>query len=186
MRRASLEALAQRQDEYAQRLLVDGLEGNGRAFVPARTAVRLLAYDPHGAPRELLRRLGAESEDTVVRQHALRQLCADGSSVDLFRKVATDPAENPGLRKIGLTALQSLDPEAFRAAARALVVDDDAEDDLRAASLTALTNDVHAMRAGAAEDDLQNAVRDARDRTRSKRLTTAATNYLDAAAQRSR
>lgn len=183
VRRAVLEVLAQRKDEYAQRTLIEGLEGKVKPLVPTRTALKLLAYDQHAAPRGLLRRLGSESSDPIVRRHALRQLTSDGSSKDVFHRIAGDPEEDPRLRRLGLVALQSLDPDGFRKLARRLAVDDDATDDLRAASLTALANDVGAER-GEASENLEKAVEQVRDQTGSRALTRAADGYLNAVRRR--
>ncbi|MEA2125763.1 MAG: hypothetical protein QOI80_2545 [Solirubrobacteraceae bacterium] len=180
VRRQALEVLALRRDEYAQRLLIEGLEGERPALVPQRMAVKLLGYDQHATPSDLLGRLATESSDTTVRRQALRALSADGSRAAVFRRIAADPDEDPEIRRIGLTALQSLDPQAFGDIAARVAVDDDVDEDLRAVSLTALAGEARAARASGIHDHLEAPVRDVRARTSSRRLTRAADDFLDA------
>lgn len=180
LRARALEILALRRDEYAQRLLLDGLQGRATPLVPRRKALKLLGYDQHAAPRELLVEL-VDSSDAVIRRRALRQLAADGESAPIFERIASDPEEDDKSRQIGLTALQSLQPEKFGELARRLAVDERVDDDLRAASLTALAEERRVGGAIEIDEDLREAVRETRDKTRSRRLTRAADNFLDAA-----
>jgi hypothetical protein len=179
LRAKALEILALRRDEYAQGLLLDSLERKSTRLVPDRKALKLLGYDQHAVPRELLVDL-VESSDTVLRRQALRQLTADGESVSLFEHIVSDPSEDEESRRIGLTALQSLEPKKFEKFAREFAMDESVQDELRAASITALAEEKRVGKAASVDDELRNAVHKAREKTRSPGLTRAADDLLDA------
>jgi hypothetical protein len=179
LRARALEILALRRDEFAQGLLLDGLERKTTRLVPDRKALKLLGYDQHAVPRELLVDL-VESSDTVLRRQALRQLAADGDSVLIFERIVSDASEDEESRRIGLTALQSLEPKKFEKFAREFAMDESVQDDLRAASITALAEERRVGKAAGADDDLRQAVQEAREKTSSPGLTRAADDLLDA------
>jgi hypothetical protein len=138
LRERVLEILALQGDEYAQRLLVTGLEDPGQRLVSERKAVQYLGYDVHGEHHPLLREVVERSDDRHVRNAALRLLAGDGDSKDLFVQIVKDKREDPEARSIGAVALQSLDPGELVAAAQQVVLDDDDDDEVRAAVLTVL------------------------------------------------
>ncbi len=179
LRARALEILALRRDEFAQGLLLDGLERKTTRLVPDRKALKLLGYDQHAVPRELLVDL-VESPDAVLRRQALRQLAADGDSISIFERIVSDASEDEESRRIGLTALQSLEPKKFEKFAREFAMDESVEDELRAASITALAEERRVGKAADADDDLRQAVQEARERTSSPGLTRAADDLLDA------
>jgi hypothetical protein len=179
LRARALEILALRRDEYAQGLLLNSLERKSSRLVPDRKALKLLGYDQHAVPRTLLVDL-VDSSDTVLRRQALRQLAADGESVSIFERIVSDPSEDEESRRIGLTALQSLEPETFERFAREFAMDESVTDELRAASITALAEEKRVGRAAGIDDELRDAVQVARERTSSPGLTRAADDLLDA------
>jgi hypothetical protein len=121
-----------------------------------------------------------ESPDAVLRRQALRQLAADGDSASIFERIVSDASEDEESRRIGLTALQSLEPKKFEKFAREFAMDESVEDELRAASITALAEERRVGKAANADDDLRQAVQEARERTSSPGLTRAADDLLDA------
>jgi hypothetical protein len=179
LRARALEILALRRDEYAQGLLLDGLERKSSRLVPDRKALKLLGYDQHAVPRTVLVDL-VDSSDAVLRRQALRQLAADGESVSIFERIVSDPSEDEESRRIGLTALQSLEPTKFERFAREFAMDENAEDELRAASITALAEEKRVGKAVNVDDELRQAVEEAREKTRSPGLTRAADDLLEA------
>jgi len=134
-----LELLAIGKDEYAQKLLVRGLERPEEALVPDAKAIQFLSYDDHGAFAPLVRRVFERSTGTA-REEALRFLATDPRSQSLLTRVLKDKSETSNLRRISASGLQSLDPEAFERAARTIVADDDDYDEIRATSLAALAH----------------------------------------------
>lgn len=176
LRERILEVLALQKDEYAQRLIVDGLKDKKKALVSTRKGVQYLGYDVHAEHYDLLHRLVEKSTDKKVRNGALRLLAADSGSKDLFHQIVLDKGEDTEARSISATALQSLAPEEFRAAASAVVVDDDDDDDLRTSFLTALQHDdAHGLDAGLAAN-----VAGVVSRATSKPLARAARSYINA------
>ena len=129
MRDQALERLSLEGDEYAQRLLADGLRDPTLALVPPARALQLLGHDVHAEHYPLLRDLVETSGTKAVRRTALRLLAADSDAAELFARIAADRSEDPVARSTSAVALQSLAPERFDDVARSVV--DDADDDRR-------------------------------------------------------
>jgi hypothetical protein len=140
LRARALDLLALEADEYAQRLLTDGLRDPRRALVPPAKALRMIGYDVHAEQYDLLRDLAANATQKAVRNQALRLLAADGSSKDMFARIAADRGEDTTARATAAIALQGLAPDEFAALARDVVHDDDDDDRLRATVITALAH----------------------------------------------
>ena len=140
LRARALDILALDGDEYAQRLLTDGLRDPKRALVPAAKALRMIGYDIHAEQYDLLRDLAANARQKAVRNQALRLLGADGSSKDMFARIAADRGEDATARATAAVALQGLAPDEFAALARDVVQDDDDDDRVRATVITALAH----------------------------------------------
>lgn len=141
LRERVLEILALQNDEYAQRLIVDGLQDPTKALLSTRRAVQYLGYDVHAEHNDLLRDLVEQSDDKKVRHTALRLLSADGDAKDLFLRIVQDKDEDAEARTIGAVALQSLAPNEFASTAQGIVLDEDDDDDVRASVLTVLQHD---------------------------------------------
>ncbi|MGH3984255.1 MAG: hypothetical protein ACRDST_16615 [Pseudonocardiaceae bacterium] len=139
LREAVLEVLALDHDEYAQRLLVDGLQDPSAALVDRTRALQFLGYDLHAGHYEMLREIVAQATDPEERTAALRLLAADSGSAELFRRIVQDRSEDVAARTTSAVALSSLEPTAFAPVARQIVLDESDDDDLRAVCLTALT-----------------------------------------------
>jgi HEAT repeat protein len=74
-----------------------------------------------------------------AKREALRLLGADAKSAPLFEKLLRDKDEKAEIRQISAAALQALKPEKLQENAREIVLDDSDYDEIRATSLTALT-----------------------------------------------
>jgi hypothetical protein len=173
LRERVLEVLALEKDEYAQRLLVDGLEDPTVALVAPQRALQLLGYDLHAEHYRLLRDLAGRATDPPVRNTALRLLAADGESADLFARILEDRSEDVGARALSGIALNSLAPAKFSSLAEDIVLDDTDDDDLRATLLTALSHGTaRSTRADLAEQVLAHAS--------TPELTRAAEQYAQA------
>ena len=136
---AALATLAQARDDYAQRIILAGLEDPTRAVVSRQRALRLLGNDLHAAQFPMLRDIAtAKAADPVERVTALRLLAADSDSAPLFEQLVGDRSEDVGVRIASATALHNLDPTQFAPTAEGIVLDADDDDDLRAVCLTAL------------------------------------------------
>ncbi len=135
----ALEVLALGQDEYAQRLLVQGLEDPSTAVVSRLRALQFLGYDLHSGHYPMLRRIVEEAGDPEERTTALRLLAADSGSAALLKQIVADRSEDVEARTVSAIALNAQDPDAFASTAREIVLDPEDDDDLRAVCLTALT-----------------------------------------------
>lgn len=135
----ALEVLALGQDEYAQRLLVEGLEDPSKALVSRPRALQFLGYDLHTGLFPMLRRIAEERGDPHERVAALRILAADAGSAEVFERIVADRSEDVRVRTTSAIALHAMDPDAFAPTAHEIVLDPDDDDDLRAVCLTALT-----------------------------------------------
>jgi HEAT repeat protein len=141
LRMRALDILALQKDEYAQRLLVEGLETPSKALVPPATALQMIGYDVHAGFYPMLREIAASSsKQPTVRLMALRLLAADSDSTKVFRKIVSDKSENKAVRATSAVALQSLAPKEFATLATKVVTDDDDDDDLRASLITTVTH----------------------------------------------
>lgn len=139
LREGVLDVLALGHDEYAQRLLIDGLQDPSVALVNRTRALQFLGYDLHAGHYDMLREIVAKATDPEERNAALRLLAADSGSVELFRRIVQDRSEDIAARTTSVAALSSIEPEAFEPVAREIVLDDSEDDDLRVTCLTALT-----------------------------------------------
>lgn len=134
----ALEVLALGKDDYAQRVLVNGLEDPGAAVISRLRALQFLGNDLHAGQFPMLRRIAEDTGDTDERVAALRLLAADSDSAEMFQRIVTDRTEDTAARTTSAVALNAIDPDAFAATARDIVLDPDDDDDLRAVCLTAL------------------------------------------------
>jgi hypothetical protein len=135
----ALEVLALHRDEYAHRLLVQGLEDPSTAVVSRLRALQFLGYDLHAGHYPVLRRIVEEAGDPHERIAALRLLAADSGSAAVLERIVADRSEDVQARTVSAVALNAQNPDAFASKAREIVLDPEEDDDLRAISLTALT-----------------------------------------------
>lgn len=135
----ALEVLALGQDDYAQRLLVQGLQDPSTAVVSRLRALQFLGYDLHSGHYPMLRRIVEQASDPEERTAALRLLAADSGSAAVLERIVADRSEDVQARTVSAIALNAQDPDAFASTAREIVLDPEDDDDLRAVCLTALT-----------------------------------------------
>jgi hypothetical protein len=140
LREQALEILAIKKDEYAQRILLDGLRTPSAAVVPPEKAVQMLGYDVHAEHYPILREMVQNPPNPAAKEEAVRLLAGDPGSQQLLTQVLTDKSESAEVRKLSAAALRWLAPDAFAEQAKRIVVDEDESDDVRAACLTALIN----------------------------------------------
>lgn len=152
MRERALEILAVKKDEYAQRVLLDGLRTPSAAVVAPEKAIQMLGYDVHAEHYPILRDVVQNPPNTAAKEEAVRLLAADAASQDLLTAILDDKNESPEVRKLSAAALRTMAPDEFTEHAKRIVDDDDDADDVRAAVLTALINtgDQRKLRADAA------------------------------------
>lgn len=150
LRLEAIEVLAQEKDEYVQRRLMEGLQDQAAALVPPEHAVEFLGYDVHAEHLPLLQTLARQGASAVVRQRAVSLLGADHSSQQLLQDVLTDRNEDVDVRTASAAALKTLAPAAFARIAADIAVNEQEDDSLRAASVTALD---HFSEPGTAAED---------------------------------
>jgi hypothetical protein len=140
LRRRAIGVLAREKDEYVQRRLIEGLEHPSKALVSPAKAIQYLGYDVHAEYFPLLRRLVENPPTLSAQEEAIRILAADPKSRTLLTRILTDREQPSRARYMSAVSLQSLAPEKFQNVARTIALDDDEDDRLRVASLTALTH----------------------------------------------
>lgn len=173
LRDRALEILAQHKDEYAQRLLSEGLRDASVALVSRARALQLLGQDLHAQDQDLVREIAETSQDPEERLQALRCLAATGP-FELFRRIVEDKAEDARARATGVAALQAQSPDDFSDIASRIALDNDDYDDVRALVMTAL-----AVRPASAPADLGDRVLEAAANIDTPQLDAAAQRYRD-------
>lgn len=139
MRQRVLGLLAREKDGFAQKKLLEGLRNPDKALVPPEKALQLLSYDLHAEAYPIAREIVIKPPSDDAKREALRLLAADAGSVPLFEKVLRDKDELRETRQIAASALHALKPEKFQEHAREILLDEAEYDDIKATSLTALT-----------------------------------------------
>ena len=139
LRQRVLGILAREKDGFAQKKLLEGLQNPTKALVPPEKALQLLSYDIHSEAYSVARKVVENPPNEDAKREALRLLAADAKSAPLFEKLLRDKNENAEIRQISAAALQALKPEKLQSNARDILLDDSDYDDIRATSLTALT-----------------------------------------------
>jgi HEAT repeat protein len=139
IRLAALERLTLTNDPEAQKLLRESLEKDGKTLIPDAKAIQLLARDDHSSDLPTFRTLAANATGPV-REQALRALANDSRSASLFEALASDKDEKISIRSIAQTNLKNTSTPRYAAMARKLVLDDEEDDKLRAAAVSAITH----------------------------------------------
>jgi hypothetical protein len=139
LRQRVLGILAREKDGFVQKKLLEGLKNPTKALVPAEKALQLLSYDIHSEAYSVARKIVENPPNEDAKLEALRLLAADAKSAPVFEKLLRDKNENAEIRQISAAALQALKPERLQSNARAILLDDSDHDDIKATSLTALT-----------------------------------------------
>lgn len=148
LRVAAISVLAGEKDPTAQGQLKTGLLHPAVAIVPPATALALLSLDDHSDAAPIARLMFERASDVDTREAALRALSTDPAAEDLLASVAEDKDADRDLRAMGAAALHCLNPRRFAQVARAIILDDDDFDDIRATSVGAFANhpDLHVGR----------------------------------------
>jgi hypothetical protein len=181
LRTSALELLAIDKDAYAQDLLVRGLKQPDDAVVPEAKAIQLLGYDDHAEMTSLVRKVYKRATGQT-REEALRFLATDAQSERLFTRLLKDKSEQPSIRRISASGLQSLNPEAFERVARRIVADEDDDVGIRASSLAALAHGREA-REKPVDPKLVETVQKLNQATRSRALRSASRRFLQSTEQ---
>jgi hypothetical protein len=139
LRHRVLGILAREKDGFAQKKLLDGLQNPENALVAPEKALQLLSYDVHAEAYSAARDIISKPPNPVAKREALRLLAADATAAPMFEKILRDKEETAENRQISASALNALKPERLQANAREILLDKSDYDDIRATSLTALT-----------------------------------------------
>jgi hypothetical protein len=139
LREEALEVLAIQNDDFAQGLLLRGLEDPKSALVRTAKAIQFLAYDDHGKAAPVVRKILDRITDVSAKAEALRLLASDPQSQGLFANLLKDKAQPEIIRTLSASGLKLLNPQAFAQTVRELITDKDEREELRATLLSALT-----------------------------------------------
>lgn len=139
LRQRVLGILAREKDGFAQKRLIEGLERPDEALVPPEKALQLLAYDVHAEAYAVARDIIAKPPNEDARREALRLLAADATAAPVFEKLLRDKNELAEIRQLSASALQALRPAKLQTYAREILLDPADYDEIKATSLTALT-----------------------------------------------
>lgn len=165
IRQSVLGMLARERDGHAQQLLLEGLEDPEVALLPPEKALQLLSYDVHTEAYPVARKIVKKPPNPDAKREALRLLGGDTGSTALFESILRNKKEDPEFRRISAAALQTLKPAALKDHAREIVLDDSDDDDVRATSLTVLSQ----------FGDATDIARDEKLRAKTNKLKTAGT-----------
>ena len=139
LRQRVLGILAREKDGYAQKKLLEGLQKPEKALVPPEKALQLLSYDIHAEAYPVARAIANKPPSEKAKREALRLLAADAKSAPMFEKLLRDKDEDAEIRQISASALQGLKPDKLQQNAREILLDDSDYDEIKATSLTAIT-----------------------------------------------
>ena len=139
LRQRALGMLAREKDNFAIKKLLDGLKDPDKALVPPEKALQLLSYDIHAEAYPVARAIVNKPPSDDAKREALRLLAADAKSAPIFEKLLRDKDEKAEIRQVAASALQALKPEKLQENAREILLDDSEYDDIKATSLTAMT-----------------------------------------------
>jgi hypothetical protein len=139
LRQRVLGILMREKDGFAQKKLLEGLKNPDKALVPPEKALQLLSYDVHADAYEVARSIVDKPPNEDAKREAVRLLAADATSAPLFEKLLRDKNELREIRQISASALHALEPEKLQKHAREILLDASDYDDIKATSLTALT-----------------------------------------------
>ena len=139
MRQRALGLLARENDGYVQKKLLEGLKDPDKALVPPEKALQLLSYDVHNEAYAIARDIVNDPPNPDAKREAVRLLAADAASAPLFEKLLRDKNESSEIRQISASALHVLKPSKLREHARDIVMDAKDYPEIKATSLTALT-----------------------------------------------
>lgn len=178
IRQRVLGILMREKDAYAEGLLLKGLKDAGKALVPPEKALQLLAYDIHGETYPIAREIVKKPPNQAAKIEALRLLSADAKSAPVFEKLLRNKSEATEVRRMCASALHGIAPQKLQAHAREIVLDDSENDEVKATSMTALTQfgDTAAV---SADKALRKRIGTLKKSGRSKNLKDSAGRFID-------
>ncbi len=177
LRQRVLGILAREKDGFVQQRLLEGLQDPDKALVPAEKALQLLSYDVHAEAYPVARKIVRQPPSAAAKREALRLLAADASSRPMFERILRDKEEDPELRRISASVLQTVAPQSLQAHAREIVLDPSEPDDLQETSLTALTQFGDPQKVGG-DEKLMKRVSWLKSRKKSSKLKQSAGRFL--------
>ncbi len=139
IRRRALGILSRDKDGYAQKRLLEGLKEPEKALVPPEKALQFLGNDVHAEAYSVARKIVENPPSEDAKREALRLLAADSKAAPIFEKVLLDKDALAEHRQISASALQGLKPRKLQEYARDIVLDENEYPEIKATSLTALT-----------------------------------------------
>ena len=140
IRRRVLGILSRDKDGYAQKRLLEGLKDPDKALVPPEKALQFLGNDVHAEAYSAARKIVENPPSEDAKREALRLLAADSKAAPIFEKVLRDKDALAEHRQISASALQGLKPKKLQEYARDIVLDENEYPEIKATSLTAITN----------------------------------------------
>ncbi len=176
LRQNALEMLAINKDPYAQEVLLRGLRDAKAALVPLAKAIQFLGYDDHADAAGAVRTVFAKASN-AAKEEALRLLASHPGSQRFLSRLLGDKSQRSNIRQLSASALQNLDPNAFKRAARRIVADEDDYNEIRATCLAALTN-VGDKVSTAADRSFVDLVSKLTEKTRSTNLRASIKRFL--------
>jgi len=139
LKQAAMEYLAMSNDSYLQARLIEGLNDPKKKITRPEVAIQLLSYDLHADHFPILRKLVENPPNSRTKKEALRNLAADPASKDLLLQTLQNKAEDPEIRHVSAVALESLSPGEVQSHAKKIILDDNENEELKAAMLNTLT-----------------------------------------------
>lgn len=123
--------LASHGDDYAQRLLIDGLEDPGKALLPPEKSVGLLGLALHGDFYPTLYKVMLEPPNEETRVESIRLLGGYAPARETIVGYLSDESESGDVRMAAAGTLNANDPEEFASTILPFVADEGAPDDVR-------------------------------------------------------
>lgn len=177
LRVSALEILAQNKDEFAERVLIDGLRNSAVALVPPEFAIQLLGNDIHGEHYSLLKEIVITPPNEQSKIEALKLLAADGGSKDFLIPFFTNKAEPAEVRTVAGIGLQNLDPKGFAELAANVILDAGENEQVKAVCINAISQSVDYRLFNG--ERLQQKVEELNQSSLSEEVRKASGNYLD-------
>ena len=141
-------------------------------------ALQLLAYDIHGGTYPIAREIVKKPPNQAAKIEALRLLSADAQSAPVFEKLLRNKSEATEVRRMCASALHAIAPQKLQEHAREIVMDESENDEVKATSMTALTQfgDTAAV---AADKTLRKRIVTLKKSGRSKNVKDSAGRFID-------
>lgn len=139
LRQRAIQILANDNDEYVQRRLLEGIERRSNKLIGISAAIQLLSGDVHADNCELLEEIIKNPPSRSAKKEAVRALGNIPSAKNLLRTIMEDKNEHREVRQMSAVSYQAIAPEEFEKYAKQAIHNDEEYEDFRALSLTALS-----------------------------------------------